>query len=584
MRLNRRLVLGGAAATAFSLLTTSEAMAQTTVREGPPTAGPGDVRFPRKPFTLREGTPEEAGLLREHVDRIVPSVARHLEGPEPSFPGFAVLAARDGVIALHEAAGHRSRYSSWDAENSEAVELPREEWEPMTVDTVFDFASVTKLFTAVLAARFYEDGLLDPDDRVADHLLDFADLDPDKAPITVRHLLSHTSGMIAFLPLWREEDDEARWREIRSYPLDRAPGAGYGYSDLNMITLAAILEKLSGTGLDALVARYITEPLGMADTGFNPPDPGRCAPTEYQPWTERGMVRGSVHDENAWGYGGVAGHAGLFGTARDLAVFGQMILNGGSYGGARVLSEASARLVFTDMNAEHGTGTERGWGWQLNQRWYMDALNSPVTAGHTGYTGTSLVLDPLSGTLAVVLSNRVHPTREWGTVSVYRRAAHRPLARALAVEPQNGETSWYSGQSDGRTVTLEAPLPQAVGSGAVLFRLWTDTESTDVGSLAAEVNGEWRNVPLSLKAGPWRWEVGGTWSGYAGRRWAKAEGDLPAGTRRLRWSYASDSYYQGRGVYVDSLRVKDGGRTVFDSDDPRDEARLVAEGWERSRD
>ncbi|WP_100444765.1 serine hydrolase domain-containing protein [Glycomyces xiaoerkulensis] len=590
--MRRRMMFSGAAATALAAMTGGApaaaeelpAMAEPT---GPPAAGPGDAVFPDVPHPLRPGSAAEAGLVAEHVERIVPAVSAHMEGSAPSFPGFVVLASRNGVIAEHRAVGHRLRYESWDEESGTAVELPEDRWEPMSEDTIFDLASVSKLFTATVAGRLHELGRIDFEATVVDHLPEFGALDPAKSTITMGQLLSHTSGQIAWVDLYEEPDDEARMRRIFAEPLLREPGSGYGYSDLNLIVLAEAMERVTGSGLDDLVAEYITGPLGMADTGYNPPPEhrGRIAATEYQPWTGRGMIRGSVHDENAWSFGGVAGHAGVFATAADLAVFGQMILNGGAYGEARVLGEETARLVFTDANPRLGAGAARGLGWQLHQRWYMDAMTSPITAGHTGYTGTSLVLDPLSGSMAVLLTNRVHPTRNRGTVSSYRRAAHRPVARAVPVKPRTGRQSWYSGQADGTEATLTAALDSPVERGTAQFAVWYDTEPTDLGSVRASADGEeWETVAVEFGTGAHRWSSAGAFSGFSGRRWIDAEADLPAGTRYVRWSYVSDSYYQGRGVYVDKIKIREGRRVVFESSRPRDRSRLEPDGWTLSGD
>ncbi|GAB4000745.1 serine hydrolase domain-containing protein [Glycomyces albus] len=584
------MIAGAAGTAAAALGGGARAAAQETPMHedtGPPVTGPDDVVFPSRPHLLRDGGAAEAGLVAEHVARIGPETAAHLDGPAPSFPGFVVLAARDGVVVEHRAEGHRVRYASWDAENGAPVELPPDQWEEATLDTIYDLASISKLFTATVAGRFAQDGLIEFDAPVVEYLPAFGFDDLAKNTITVGQLLSHTAGQAAWINLYDLPDDESRMAAIFTEPLRRAPGSGYQYSDLNLIVLGKLLERVGDAGLDELVAEYITGPLGMDDTGYNPPpdELGRVAATEYQPWTGRGMIRGEVHDENAWAFGGVAGHAGVFSTARDLAVFGQTVLNGGAYGGARVLEEKTARLVFTDTNAHLGSSAARGLGWQLHQRWYMDAMTSPVTAGHTGYTGTSIVLDPLNGTLLVLLANRVHPTREWGTVSSYRRSAARPLGRAVPVRPRTGRESWYSGQADGTTATLTADLGETVAGGEADFALWFDTEYSDIGSFEASADGRtWEPVPLRFSAGEYRWETDGAFSGYSGRDWIDAEATLPDGTGMVRWSYASDPAYQGRGIYVDKIRVRRGWETVFNGARKRDRARLEADGWTLSGD
>jgi CubicO group peptidase (beta-lactamase class C family) len=562
---------------------------------GPPTVTPADIRFPVVSRPLRPGTPRAAGLIPEQVARIAEEAARFMTPgpgrPAPSHPGFALMAVRDGLIVSHAAAGHAVRYAGWDAERSQPVELPPEQWVPMTPDTLFDVASVTKLFTTTVAVQLAERGVLGLDEPVARYLPEFAAEDPAKAAITVRHFLIHRSGLVSWLNLYALPDDEARLTAIYRSPLRREPGSGYEYSDLNLITLGKLLQRVTGLPLDRLVAERITGPLGMRDTMFNPPPEllSRTAATEDQPWTGRGLVRGSVHDENAWSFGGVAGHAGIFSTARDLAVFGQLLADGGRYGRTRLLAEDTVREMLTDHSADIGA-SPRGLGWQLDQRFYMDALSGPVTAGHTGYTGTSVIVDPVRRAVFVLLTNRVHPTRDRGTDSVYRRAPARAFARAFPVRPATGGTAWFAGMADGETAALTAVLGSAgplPGTADVGFRLWYDTEPRwDVGAFEASGDGGagWAAVPLTLSAGAWRWTTDGTFHGFSGRRWLTATARLPAGTTQLRWTYARDGGYQGRGVYVDGIRVTDGRRLLFSDDRPRDAARLTADGWTRSRD
>ncbi|OEV27252.1 hypothetical protein AN219_23400 [Streptomyces nanshensis] len=563
--------------------------------DGPPTVTPDDLRF--RPRKLRPGSPQRAGLLRAEVERMVPAAEEYMrpgpDRPHPSHPGFVLLAARDGVVVEHAARGHALRYARWDAATGSAVELPRDQWVAMRKDTIFDMASVSKLFTSVVLVSLAEKGKLDLDDPVARHLPPFDASDPAKSPIVVRQLVNHTSGMKADMDLQPYPDNAARMGAIYAEPLENPPGEHYTYSDLGLITAGALLEKITGKGLDELVAELITEPLGMTDTGYNPPGSKleRIAATEYMPWTGRGMVRGSVHDEKAYYLGGVAGHAGVFSTAADLAVFGQMVLNGGTYGGHRVLGEDWVRAMITNENPGMGAEAARGLGWQLDQRFFMDALSTPVTTGHTGYTGPCLVADPVAGTLFVLLTNRVHPTRDWGTVSDYRRAPARHLARAVPVRPAVARAAWYSGQRDETTATLRVPLKEPVRDDASLrFRLWYDTQSTDVCTVEATTDARpgddsaWTPVPLKLRAGRHRWDSEGDFAGFSARRWLHAGGELPAGVTAVRWRYVTDEEQQGRGIYLDDIRVLSGTRPVFMSLRPRDNARIKADGWKLSED
>ena len=555
----------------------------TAAKAGPPTVTAQDIRF-TPGQTLRRGSAGEAGLLPGPVAAIAGDAARYL-APSPTrplYPGAVVLAARDGVIAAHEAMGYALRYS-----DDKPTELPRDQWIPMRRDTIFDLASVTKLFTSLVAVQQLERGTLSLDATVASYLPEFGQ--HGKAAITVRQLLTHTSGLRPDLPFYnypsRAEQVAALYAERPQGP----PETRYVYSDLNLIALQFVLEKATGRQLDVLVRDDITGPLGMTDTGYNPAASlrPRIAATEYEhvppARVNRGLVWGEVHDENAWALGGVAGHAGMFSTADDLAVLAQTLLNGGRYGRIRILSEDHTRLLLTDFNQRFPQNSH-GLGFELDQRWYMDGLSSPVTAGHTGYTGTSLVIDPLSHSFAILLTNRVHPSRNWGSINPARRAVARDLARAVRVRPAEGRDAWFSQTVDAATATLTLPVPS--GAATMAFDLWYDTEETDVATLEASLDGgTWSPVPFSLRSGPYMWSVNGAVSGFAGRRWARAAAELPAGTTQLRWRYTSDPLYQGRGVYVDGIRIWDAQDTlVFSSERPSDAARLTPDGWTRSRD
>ncbi|NEE53370.1 beta-lactamase family protein, partial [Streptomyces sp. SID8455] len=262
---------------------------------------------------------------------------------------------------------------------------------------VFDLASISKLFTSILAVQQIERGALDLEAAVASYLPDFAG--GGKQDITVRQLLTHTSGFRAWIPLYQEPTREGRLRMLWNEVPASTPGSAYLYSDLNLISLQLILERITGRTLDALLRDEITAPLGMHRTRYNPPASWKpkIAATEDArlPWSglERGLVWGEVHDENAHSFDGVAGHAGVFSCAWDLAVLARTLLNGGVYGRSRILSEDSVDLLFTDFNTAF-PGDDHGLGFELYQHWYMGAMATPRTAGHTGFTGTSLVLDP----------------------------------------------------------------------------------------------------------------------------------------------------------------------------------------------
>lgn len=397
---------------------------------------------------LSRGTCPEAGLDTDELNRIVPELAPWLEPgtggpgsgpdgrdrPRPWCAGAVVLAGRGRVVALHEAMGWAVRYRGYDEHTDRGVELPRERWVPMRRDTVVDLASLTKLFTAVAAVQQAERGTLDLDAPVAGYA---PELTAAAAyGITARHLLTHTSGLRPELPLYDLPGPGERAARLAAEEPLTAPGAARVYSDLNLLLLQTVLERVTGRGLDRLIAEYITGPLGMTSTRYTPPASWlpRIAAMEDQrrPWgkLERGMVHGAVHDENAYAMGGVAGHAGLFSTAWDLALFARALLDAGEGAGGGLLTAPSAALLLGTAPGPDGEPAPP-LGFDAGRPWFMGELAGRGAVGHTGFTGTSLVLDPASGAFLVLLTNSVHPTRTWRDGSAPRAAVGTCLARAL---------------------------------------------------------------------------------------------------------------------------------------------------------
>ncbi|AXE76120.1 serine hydrolase domain-containing protein [Streptomyces atratus] len=552
--------------------------------------------------TLRRGSAARAGLLQGHLDQLVVDAEKFLSNSpkHPWYAGAVLLAGRGGTVALHHPIGKAVRYAAYDEKTDTGVEFPPDQQIAMAEDTVFDLASVSKLFTSILAVQQIERGTLELEAKVASYLPDFAG--GGKQDITIRQLLTHTSGFRAWIPLYkaptREGKLELLWNEVPANP----PGTVYLYSDLNLISLQLVLEKITGRTEDVLLREQITAPLGMHRTRYNPPASWRpkIAATEDArlPWSglDRGLVWGEVHDENAHSLDGVAGHAGVFSCAWDLAILARTLLNGGIYGRARILSAESVDLLFTDFNTAF-PGNAHGLGFELYQHWYMGAMATPRTAGHTGFTGTSLVLDPTTDSFLIVLGNSVHPVRSWRSGSAPRVATANQMARAVAVRPARGRTAWFSGLVSGTGATLTLPALRLASSRARLSSaLWWDTEpGSDFLFLeaSADAGSTWQAVPFTTvpMAGQHHTEPEphpmGSVSGWSGRVWHRLDADLAAWRGkevRLRWRYATDQRYVGRGVYVNAVRVEDGNRTVFDESRSGDATGIEALGWTASAD
>lgn len=295
--------------------------------------------------------------------------------------------------------------------------------------TVYDLASLTKvvgLTTAVMYA--VDEGRLNLDAPVQQWVPGFRG--PGKDRVTIRHLLTHTSGLPPFRRLWRESADPAAARDtILATPLDTVPGARTAYSDLGAIVLTWALEAAYDTPIDRFLDDRVFGPLGMHSTRFHPPASWTplVAPTEHDPWRGR-EVRGEVHDENAAWLGGISGHAGLFGTAEDLLTFGEWLLAGLRPGGSNGTGWAwpvrpPASLPWFVQRQDLVAGSSRALGWDTpSDRSSAGTRLGPRSFGHTGFTGTSLWVDPDRELVVVLLTNRVNPTRDNGRLGPLRPA------------------------------------------------------------------------------------------------------------------------------------------------------------------
>ena len=585
MRARKVLTAAAAVLVALTTLTVSDSGASAIT--GSHDAGRFDR--PQQGFappwtTLRDGNPREVDLdpapIKAAEDFLASWTKPDATG-HPHFSGAVGLLAHDGVVVDRYAVGGALRYA-----DAAGTELPHAQQVPMRNDTIFDMASISKLFTSIAVLQLAERGQLTIDTPVSRFFPEFAT--GDKAAITIKMLLTHTSGFDAdpVPSLWKGYPDiPSRRQAVLDSPLKNKPGTTYLYSDINLLTLGFIVEKLTGQSLDKVVHDRITTPLGMVDTGYNPPAAklNRIAATEFEADPPRGMVRGSVHDENAWSLGGVAGHAGVFSTASDMAVLAQTILNGGSYRGHRILGQETVRQLLTNYNQQFPDDSH-GLGFELDQPWYMGALASPVTAGHTGFTGTTLVIDPESRSFAILLTNRVHPTRNWGSINTARQVWATSLARAMAVRPAVGKDAWTSTLGNASAATLSTrPFTTHSDQALVSFYAFVDTEgSSDPLQLQATTDGvNWQPIALSV-SGPGAPSGDVTsLSGHGHRAWWKAAGLLPQGASvSLRWRYSTDPSYTGRGVSVDGVKVTESGRSLLDGE--RNPAVFVAEGWQLS--
>jgi serine-type D-Ala-D-Ala carboxypeptidase len=344
-----------------------------------------------------------------HAPAVLASLRNTIKGvleralADSAFPGaIAVVGDRTGELA-EVAVGHLT----WG--------------EPAVPDrhSLWDLASLTKVIaTTTSIMRLVDEGNVDVNAPVQRYLPDW--VGPGKSAVTVKHLLTHSSG----LPSFKAYDQITTNRDsidrlMFETPLDSAPGRVMVYSDIGGYLLGKIVERVSGKTLDRFVAENVFLPVGITETMFIPPASllPRIAPTEIDP-LRGGLVRGKVHDERAYYLGGVSGHAGLFGSANDLSFFARTLLNGGSIGDTSIVSTATLRQFTAYADS---TYSDRALGWQkptvagmrfhTGGAWGSSTRVSTAAFGHTGFTGTSIIIDPVNDVYIVLLSNRVNPTR-----------------------------------------------------------------------------------------------------------------------------------------------------------------------------
>ncbi len=370
---------------------------------------------------LTTADPEDVGMDPERLARLDGLVEEIIASGR--MPGCVILVGRRGAVVWRKAYG--------------MAEIEPEQ-RPMRADTPFDLASLTKVVVTTTAVMILlERGEFRLDQPVAYYLPAFSD--KGKGDITLRQLLLHESG----LPAWQDfsktcSDSAEVIAEICAVEPRYASGVRYLYSDLNMIVLGEVIRRVDGRSLDEFSREEIFEPLGMAHTTFNPAGEFAAAAAATTRAEGRAdvpdgtMLMGRVHDANAALMGGVAGHAGLFSTADDLAVFAQMLLNGGVYGDTRILSPVTVRRM-TEEHLRVNSTVRRGLGWDLHSEEFCTAgdLLSASAYGHTGFTGTSLWMDPENDLFVILLAHRLHPDGRQSAFNEVRARIHNVVAASI---------------------------------------------------------------------------------------------------------------------------------------------------------
>ncbi len=418
------------------------------------------------PFAAQSPVPASADqtVLLKNLDGIEPLVRQAIG--EKKLPGAVVLIGRGDRILYEKAIGNRAL-------------VPAQE--PMTLDTIFDIASLTKVVaTTTSVMMLVEEGKIRLSDRVSSFIPGFERY--GKADITIRHLMTHMSGLrpdVDLADMWSGYET-AIGLAIEEVPTSSA-GERFVYSDINYFLLGDIVRRVSGEPLDRFAHDRIFAPLGMKDTMFLPPATTwpRIAPTESCTplgWPCEGpgmsMLRGVVHDPTARRMGGVAGHAGLFSTAADLTIFCRMLLNGGAYRGARVLSPLTVAKMTTPATAP-GERSVRGLGWDIDSAYSSNRgeLLPVGSFGHTGFTGTSLWIDPVTDMFVIFLSNRVHPDGKGDVTPLRARVATIAASVIGDVSPAVRSSSAWTGRDFGPSGTPPpAPPPVPVLSGIDVLR------------------------------------------------------------------------------------------------------------------
>jgi CubicO group peptidase (beta-lactamase class C family) len=305
--------------------------------------------------------------------------------------------------------------------------------QPTNPDSIFDLASLSKVVsTTTITLKLIEDGVIRLDDPLGKLI---SNAPQDKINITIKELLAHTSGLPAVYPLYQDtrfRSKDTALETVLKVPLSYPTDTAVEYSCVGFITLALILEQLTGTTLDVLFQKLVAEPLKLKDTSYGVPRSklDRAAYTEWDP-EEKVFLRGVVHDENARGLGGVSGNAGLFSTAKDLGIFCTMLLQAGSYGGRQILKPNTVALLRNNYSPDPSQPRTLGWLLPSPEACSGSELISSHSIGHTGFTGTSIWIDFAKGFYGVLLTNRVHPSRVNTALIQFRPKFYRAICQAI---------------------------------------------------------------------------------------------------------------------------------------------------------
>ena len=353
---------------------------------------------------------------------------------DSAFPGGVLLAAKDGKIFIHEAFGHHTYTKK----------------ENVTRGDIYDIASITKVVATTSAVmRLIEQKKLSLDDKVVKYLPAFRGRQKkyfnQKSNTMIRHLITHTAGLPPFKQYFLMDGTAiSRLDSVMNTEPQSELEVETIYSDVGLITLGKVVESISGVPLDSLVDSIVFNPLGMNSTYYKPPvnRMKRIVPTEYSKLYGE-TIRGYVHDENAYSLGGVSGHAGLFSTAKDLATFSQMMLNGGIYGWRRIFKQETVSLFTKRANVINGSS--RALGWDTPDGKSSGGVYLPSSSyGHTGFTGTSLWIDPENQMFVILLTNAVHPDRSYKNPKYYdyRQKIHSEVYEVVGITEKNPNLVW----------------------------------------------------------------------------------------------------------------------------------------------